>query len=372
VTRVWLVLRPLVLWTLVILGVVFLVWLVSQTVWIWVVVLLALILSAAMRPLVRLLQRLHPPGSDLHLSRGLSLLIVYIVLGTLIGVGSIVLADLVIGEVQSITAAYPVLSRRPADLVTELVNSLALPAALVPSPAAVSAQLRAFASTVVAGAASVVPDVLTFFVRLIFVMTLAAFMVLQGENTQNFLVSLLPPNRREHARVVSGRMGAALGNWILGLGVSMIIIGVISGAAAALIGLPAPALFGILSALLEASPMLGQILMVIPAVLVGLLISPVVAVEAAIAYTIIAVLDGSVISPLVQARAVHLSPVVIVVAIPIGATLYGGLGAILSIPICGALQIFAQDVILPWIHEQYGERVEPAQETHEEPPRRAA
>ena len=141
-----------------------------------------------------------------------------------------------------------------------------------------------------------------------------------------------------------------MGWWLLGLATQMIVIGTISGVTAGLLGLPGPALFGFAAAILELAPSLGQILMVIPAVILGATISPVTALLAAIAFTAIALVDGSLLSPMVAGRAVKLSPILVVIAIPIGLTLYGGLGAILSIPVTAAIQIFVEDVVLPWLH----------------------
>lgn len=348
--KVWLAVQPLALAILIGTGVLLLLWFVSRTVWIWVDVVVALILSSAMSPVIQVIQRPRFPPGGWRIPRGVALIIVYIFAALIIGIGGLLVVSLLIGEVISIGNNLPFWGTSPADILIGIARALRLPPELIPSATQLSAELRQAGSALIASAAAAVPNVVTFVTELIIVLTLAAFLILGSESALDFVVSLAPPRHRDQTRLVMQRMGSALGSWILGIGASMVVVGTLSAIVAAVLGLPAPVLFGLFSATLELTPMLGQILMVIPAVLTGLLQSPLVAFEAAIAFALIAVLDVSIISPLVAGRSVRLSPIVVALAIPIGATLYGGTGAVLSIPVTGALQIFLQEVILPWLH----------------------
>lgn len=352
--KIRLAVQPLALAILFGVGVLLFLGFISQTVWIWVDVLVALILSSAMSPVIRLIQGPRLPPGGWHVPRGVALLIVYLLAGLIIGGGGFLVLSLLIAQIVEIGRNLPFWGMSPVDFLINLAHALNLPPSMIPSAAQISAELRQAGGNLIASGAAIFPNFLTFVTDLVIVLTLAAFLVIDSERVLSFLVSLFPTHHRSHADQVLRRMGSALGNWILGLGASMAIVGFLSASAAGFLGLPAPVLFGLLSAALELTPMLGQILMVVPAVLAGLLQSPLVAFEAAIAYTIIAALEVSIISPLVAGRSVRLSPIVVAIAIPVGATLYGGTGAILSIPVSGALQIFVQEVILPWLHRNEG------------------
>ncbi|HEX5414113.1 MAG TPA: AI-2E family transporter [Chloroflexota bacterium] len=370
--KIWLAIQPLAVAILIGAGVVLFLWFISQTVWIWVDVVMALILSSAMSPIVALAERSSLPPGGWHVPRSVALIIVYVLAALIIGVGGFLITSLLIEQVSSIGSNLPYWGAPPSIFVTRLALDLHLPPALVPTAAQLSAELRNAGSVLIAYTTSAIPTFITFVTDVIIVLTIAAFLVIDSERALNFLVSLFPSGQQERARQVTIRMGSALGNWILGLSASMAIIGVLSASTAAILGLPAPVLFGLLSALLELTPMLGQVLMVIPAVLVGLLQSPLVAAEAAVAYVVIAVLEMSVIGPLVAGRSVRLSPIVVAIAIPVGATLYGGLGAILSIPVSGAVQIFLTQVVLPWLHRQEGSPEAPSEPPEAEHSNRAA
>lgn len=372
VQKVRLAVAPLATTVAIGFGFLILLWFISQTIWLWVVVLIALILASAMKPLVNLIQRPGFPPTGWHLPKGVAIFLVYLFLGLTLGVGAFVVGKLVVTEIATIAIALPGVGVSPLASVQELARSLNLPPNLLPSGTQLASVLRQLAAAVVASAASTIPDFVTFIVRFFIVLTLAAFLVIESDRALDFWVSLFPVPRREQVRDITTRMGRTMGSWMLGMGAQMVIIGTVSGLTAALLGLPGPALFGLLAALLELAPSLGQILMVIPAVALALLQSPVVALEAAIAFTIIAQIDSTILSPMVAGRAVQLSPILVVTAIPIGLTLYGGLGAILSIPVAAALQIFVQEIVLPWLHHLQGAPSEPIETPHGEHEERAA
>lgn len=370
IQRVRLTIPPLAITVAIAIAFLFLVWFVSQTVWVWVVVLIALILASAMSPLVNLIQKPAFPPHGWHIPRGLAVFLVYIFLFVTLGFGSVVVGNLLIAEIASIVSgsALPALA---AELAApeRLAAALHIPPLLVPSSAQLVVSLKQIGAALLTGVAATIPDVVTFIVRFFIVLTLGAFLVIDSGRALDFWVSLFPTRRQGQVREITARMGRTMGWWLLGLGTQMIVIGTLSGVTAALLHLPGPALFGFTAALLELAPSLGQILMVIPAVILGSLQSPLTALEAAIAFTVIALIDGSLLSPMVSGRAVQLSPILVVIAIPIGLTLYGGLGAILSIPVTAALQIFVQEVALPWLHRL---EAAPTEAPGQEPGERAA
>src|SRR6185437_8730738 len=112
---------------------------------------------------------------------------------------------------------------------------------------------------------------------------------------------------------------------------------------------------GILAAIIQLIPVTGAILMAIPGFLLGLLQSPTVAVEVALAYAIIAQINASYFAPAIARWSVRLSPLVVIVAVPLGGALYGAIGALIAIPVAAAIQIVVTEIVLPWLHHVQGE-----------------
>ena len=95
--------------------------------------------------------------------------------------------------------------------------------------------------------------------------------------------------------------------------------------------------------LMEILPYIGPILAAIPAILIGLLVSPVLGVSAFIFYVIAHQIEAHIVAPQVMKHSAGLNPVALIVAILIGAELAGPLGIILSVPITMMLSVFVED-----------------------------
>jgi predicted PurR-regulated permease PerM len=107
-------------------------------------------------------------------------------------------------------------------------------------------------------------------------------------------------------------------------------------------------LFGVLTSVLDLAPVLGPALMAIPAFIFGLSQSMSVAVLAAAYFIVLTAVEAHVLAPLVTGRAVRISPSLIIVAVPVGLSLFGPVGGFIAIPITAALQVIAREVVLPW------------------------
>ncbi len=162
-----------------------------------------------------------------------------------------------------------------------------------------------------------------------------------------------------------------MGYWVLGTLLEAAIVGALGGLVAWLFRLPAPALLGVLAAIIQLIPVTGAILMAIPGFLLGLLQSPTVAVEVALAYVIVAQINASYLAPAIARWSVSLSPLIVIVAVPLGGALYGAIGALIAIPVAAAIQIFVSEVVFPWLRHAEGE-TGAGVVSEAEPPRRAA
>ena len=361
VLHVRLALPPLALAVAIGFGLYILLRFLETTLWVWVLVLLALILSAAMMPAVELLGRPRFPPGGWRIPRGVAVVVVYLGIALAVVFGGYLIGGLIFEELLALSAALPVLSLPPGRLIEEVARSLHLLPGLIPSREEITSRLAAFT---VGLAATIVPSFVTFIIRFFIVLTLAAFLVVESERAIAFWVSLFPLSQREKVRLLTTHAGRTMGHWVIGALAESSLVGTLSAIVAAILGLPAPVILGVIAAIIELVPMTGPMLMIIPAFLLGLLQSPVIAIIAGLAFFAIAQLDASIFAPTIARWAVRLSPLVVIVAIPLGAALYGAIGALISIPVAAALQIFTVEVVLPWLHRQEeGERGE-----HERPP----
>lgn len=109
-------------------------------------------------------------------------------------------------------------------------------------------------------------------------------------------------------------------------------IGFFTWIALSLVGLNYALPLALLAGFLEIVPTIGPILAAIPAVIVALTISPTMGLVVTGIYIVIQLLENNIIVPKIMQHAVGLNPVVIIIAILVGAELLGITGALLSLP----------------------------------------
>lgn len=113
----------------------------------------------------------------------------------------------------------------------------------------------------------------------------------------------------------------------------MLIVGTLSYIGYLIIGLPFALPLAFIAGMLELIPNIGPTVATIPAVLVGLSISPGHGLAALIVSIIVQQLENNVIVPKIMQKVIGLNPVVIILAIMTGFQLGGPLTAILALPI---------------------------------------
>lgn len=160
------------------------------------------------------------------------------------------------------------------------------------------------------------------------------------ERVQRTLLSFVPARTRDRASDVWARIEKKLVSWLVAQVLLGIVIGVLVWIGAMIIGLPFAGALGVIAGLLEIIPTLGPIASAIPGVLLALTISWKTAIAALIMYLIVHQLENHLFSPWLLGRTVRLSPIIVIFALLVGATLYGILGALLAVPVALVISAF--------------------------------
>jgi predicted PurR-regulated permease PerM len=101
----------------------------------------------------------------------------------------------------------------------------------------------------------------------------------------------------------------------------------------------------LLAALGEFIPIVGAILSAIPALAVAATISPQKTLFVLIFFVVQHQLENHVLVPKIMSRQVGVSPVTVIVALLIGGSLLGMVGALLAVPTAAILQIVAAELM---------------------------
>jgi predicted PurR-regulated permease PerM len=168
---------------------------------------------------------------------------------------------------------------------------------------------------------------------------LAFYWSLDGERVKRSLLLLVPLRRRSAARDVVAEMERKVGAYAFGQAILCGAIGLMALIAYLLIGLPYALVLALFAGVMELLPVIGPALGALPAVIIGLAISPITAVWVIIATLAIQQIENSLLVPRVMNRAVGVNPLVTLLSLIAFGSLFGIAGAIVAIPLAAVLQL---------------------------------
>lgn len=174
-------------------------------------------------------------------------------------------------------------------------------------------------------------------VSAVFVIVISFYLSAQEHGINIFLRSVTPKERQGYVLGLWARAQYKLGRWLQAQIILSAIVGVLVYVGLAVFGINHRVLLALVAAIMEIIPIFGPILAAIPAVLFGLLKSPVVALWVILIYTIVHQLENHIFVPNVMNRAIGLNPVIVIIALLIGAELFGVPGIILGVPVAVVL-----------------------------------
>jgi len=188
--------------------------------------------------------------------------------------------------------------------------------------------------------AGVFGGIITFLTAIV----LFIYMLVDEQVLKNFVYSLTPTDRKEQIAEILRKIADKVGDWFRGQMILGLIIGVLDLVGLLIIGVPYALTLAVIAGILEIIPTIGPIIAGVLAALVAFTDSPIKALIVVIFFIAIQQLENSIIVPKVMQKAVGLSPVIIIIAILVGAKLLGVAGAILAIPIAASISVIIHEM----------------------------
>ena len=170
-------------------------------------------------------------------------------------------------------------------------------------------------------------------------LTIVFFWLVEHARLQRYLLAYVPADGRAGAREAWNEIETRLGLWVRGQLILMGTMGLATGIAYTLLGLPGALLLGMIAALTEAIPIVGPLLGAIPAILVATTVSPQLAVVVAGVYIVLQLLEGSVLVPVVMRNTIGISPLLVLLSLLVGGAAGGLVGAFLAVPVAASIEI---------------------------------
>ncbi len=348
-----------------------------------VLLLLSLAIAFLLTPFVNFLSNFIP--------RILATLIAYVIVLSIIGGVSYALVFTLIQQVVTFQdTVINFFNHLPSlnDLQKFLVQNGIPQSSITDAVNQIKAQAVGFVSTLASNALNVVFLVTNTFIDLVIIIVISFYFTLDGKRIREGLMSIVPEGQQSHVHLFQDALNRVVGNYIRGQLTLAVIIGVLAGVGCAFLGLSGYALIiGVLAFLFETIPMVGPALASIPAILISLLLpDPFPRTFWIIVYFVgIQIVESNVLGPRIVGHAVGLHPIASLLALIIGAQLFGAFGALLATPLVAAAwvviasvyrsvvlgqtadQMLAKSKRKPWIARSSSTRILRARRTRTSP-----
>lgn len=189
-------------------------------------------------------------------------------------------------------------------------------------------------------------NTLAVLLNTLLVLVLTVMLVIDPQPYRRGFIRLFPAFYRSRIDTILTESEQALLAWLAGTGLNMLVIGVVSGIALALLGVRLVLANAFLAGLLEAIPNIGPALSVIPPMIIAFIDNPWRAVAVLIAYIVIQQLEQYLLVPVVMAKQVDLLPAVTLISQIVFAIFFGFLGLLLALPLVIVGQIWFTEIVL--------------------------
>ena len=298
--------------------------------------IVAAILALIVNPAVNAAERRRVP-------RVIAVLALYGVMAATLAAAGFFLAPLVRQEFVALVAQGPAIASYFQDLAAKdhVVSILGIPIDL---RQAYNDSVHNLPTLLAGHLSSVVENVfmlVNWIFQTILVLLVAFFLVKDAHAIRRFFEELVPHGYRTDARDLAGDVYRMLGAYMRGQLAICALVGLVTGVALWIVGVPYSLALGIVAGVTAFIPFIGPFLGALPAVAVAAFVSQSSAkvVLVLVIYFVISNVIYNFISPKVFGDAVHLSPMLIIIAFVVGGYLGGILGLFVAVPVAATLRI---------------------------------
>lgn len=302
-----------------------------------VLVFLALIIVSAIDPVVDWCQKKRIP-------RYLAVLVIYVFAIAIIWTAISFLVAPLASEIRGLGENFPALVEKLSgyfNVARDYAASHNFQQQISNFSGSLTNSLSQAGTNIFSGTISFIGGIFSFLV----VLSVAFYMSVQEKGVKKFFASISPDEHGEYVMGLVDRIQFKMGRWLLGQMALMVIIFAIDYVGLLLIGAPYALILAILAGLLEIIPYVGPIVSAVVAASISFLHGPVTGLLVLALFALAQQLEGYVIAPLVMKKAVGLNPVVVILALLIGAKLGGVTGVIIAVPVATVISEVVNDMV---------------------------
>jgi predicted PurR-regulated permease PerM len=186
----------------------------------------------------------------------------------------------------------------------------------------------------------------------VMVLVLSVYLLLDGKRTYAWLLAYVPRRHRSKMAETVPAVSEVVMAYVQGQLLTSLLAGGYAFAALTILRVPSALPLAVLAAICDVLPILGVFISTIPAAFFALTVSPFAAAAVVVLYLLYHAIENYVIIPRVYGRRLRLSPLVVLIALIVGGSLYGVLGAVLILPVFAAYPIIEKIWLTDYLSDE--------------------
>jgi predicted PurR-regulated permease PerM len=298
------------------------------------------LLAIGLSPIVRRLERDKLLAGRIRVPRWAAILALYVTFLAAVALLMALILPPLVSQIQQLVVDLPsYVDRLQAELVKRGVLDHTW------SWSSMLSNLQTPAGVALSGLFGAVTGFVGILAKVITILLLPFYLLLEASSLRNGMLSLVSPENRARASRIARSVTEKVGAWLGGQFVLAAVIGSTATLGYWLIGVPYFYVLGLLAAVGEMIPVVGPILAAVPAILLGATVSPQTAFITTGFCWAQQFVENNFLVPRIMGRQVGISPVAIMVALLIGTSLFGFVGAILAVPTAAITQVLVQEFL---------------------------
>ena len=295
----------------------------------------AIVMSSAFDPFIDYLQKKKFP-------RALSIIGVYIIFLTLVGGAFYLLSGPIVDQIRDMSRDFPQhyqkinqglanIGRMDLNDNQTMTNGLSF----------ITTNLSKATTGIFSFLISLFGGLISFFIILV----ITFYLVVEEDGMKRFIRSLTPTEHRPYISQLINKMQLKMGHWLRGQLLLSVIIFFMVFIVLSIFGVKYALILALTAGIFEIIPYLGPLISAIPAVFFAFSQSPSKALLVVVLYFIIQRVENDIIVPKVLGKSIGLNPLVVILALLIGARVGGVIGALLAVPVVTALSVYFEDLV---------------------------
>jgi predicted PurR-regulated permease PerM len=297
------------------------------------------LIAMGFSPLVRLIEQ-QSPSERRRVPRWLAILVIYFaIVALLVLIGLAVIPPLVT-QAASLWERLPSEFNKLQNFLIEhklMTHSVTLEEAVQHAPSGAGGNAVGTALVAISGFIGGIFGLIT-------ILILTFYLLIEANAMFEYFMRFVPAGRRNDVGAAARQAVTKVSAWLRAQVVLAGVMGVFAAVGLGLMGVPYFYVIALVAAIGETIPIVGPVIGGITAVAVAITVSPKLALMVGAYFLVLHQLEANILVPKIMEKNVGVSPVAVMVALLIGGSLWGLVGAILAIPTAAILSVVIEEI----------------------------